>query len=218
MKRFTVSLFLAALIVPASLSAFSLTYEGVQGEIGLLWKMNEGYDTQEGDSGPDTLTFTPGVSFFFSINENWFMRPSVFYYGQTLEYLPEREYAIPVDYSNINSLYVAGLFMQPGFGYRFIINEKHTIGLQTSPALNIQVPTFGPGSSDRADMFSSLIKEFLYWTFSAWYYNPLTERFGFSFKLEAGIPLYNLYLGRGLPFNDGMMFGFQVGIRVLADR
>ncbi len=215
MKKFIFALIFTSLSV---LSAFCLDYEGVQGEIGILWKMNEGYDTQKGDSGPDTLTFIPGVSFFLSFDDHWFMRPSLFFYGQTLEYLPEREYTIPVDYSNINSLYVVGMFIQPGFGYRFILNEKHTIGLQTSPALNFQVPVVGPGSEDRGDMFRSLMQELVYWTFSAWYYNPLTERFGFSFKLETGVPLYNMFTGRGLPFNDGMMFSFQVGIRVLAQQ
>ncbi|MDC7231609.1 MAG: hypothetical protein PQJ58_00130 [Spirochaetales bacterium] len=204
-------LFSAAALLPA----LSLTYEGIDGEMGFLWKNNDGYDTEEGDSGPDTLTFIPGVSVFFSFNENWFFRPSLFYYNQTLEYLPDRGYTIPVDYSNINSLSVSSLFMQPAAGYRFILGERHFIGLQAAPALNFQIPLFGPGADDRGDMFKALIKEFLYFTVGAWYYNPLTERFGFNFKLETGLPVYNLWLDNDLPFTDGLMVSFQVGIRVL---
>lgn len=197
------------------LSALTLSYEGIDGEMGFLWKNNDGYDTEEGDSGPDTLRFIPGVSVIFSIDENWFFRPSLFYYGQTLEYLPDRDYTIPVDYSNINSISVSSLFMQPAVGYRFTFKERHTIGIQAAPALNFQIPLFGPGSDDRADMFKTLMKEFLYFTFGVWYYNPLTERFGFNFKIETGIPVYNLWLNNGLPFSDGLMLSFQFGIRVI---
>lgn len=200
---------------PTLLGALELTYQGIDGEMGFLWKHNEGYDTEPGDSGPDILTFIPGVSVFFTIDENWFFRPSVFFYSQTLEYLPGRGYTIPVDYSNINSMSVLSMFMQPAAGYRWTVADRHTFGVQAAPALNIQVPLFGPGKEDRGDMFSSLIKEILYLNFSTWYYNPLTERFGFNFKVEMGVPFYNVWLDNGLPFHDGLMVSFQVGIRVL---
>jgi hypothetical protein len=215
MKKPILSVILLLLFFSAvDLSALTLSYEGIDGEMGFLWKNNDGYDTEEGDSGPDSLTFIPGVSVIFSIDENWFFRPSLFYYGQTLEYLPDRDYTIPVDYSNINSLSVSSLFMQPAVGYRFTFKERHTIGIQAAPALNFQIPLFGPGSDDRGDMFKALMKEFLYFTVGAWYYNPLTERFGFNFKIETGIPVYNLWLNNGLPFSDGLMLSFQFGIRV----
>lgn len=215
MRKSFLSALLVLLVTGAQLSAISLTYEGIDGEMGFLWKNNDGYDTEKGDSGPDTLTFIPGVSVMFSFSENWFFRPSVFYYGQTLEYLPAKDYTIPVDYSNINEMSVSSLFMQPAFGYRFTFKERHTIGIQASPAFNLQVPLFGSGSDDRGDMFNALIKEFFYFTFGAWYYNPLTERFGFNFKVETALPVYNLWLDRGLPFSDGLMLSFQFGIRVL---
>lgn len=208
-------LLILLLFAAADLSAFSLNYEGIDGEMGFLWKNNDGYDTEKGDSGPDTLTFIPGVSVFFSIDEHWFFRPSIFYYGETLEYLPHRDYTIPVDYSNINELSVSSLFLQPAAGYRFTFKERHTIGIQVAPALNFQFPLFGSGKEDRADMFKTLMKEFLYFTVGVWYYNPLTERFGFNFKVETALPFYNVWLDRGLPFSDGLMLSFQFGIRVL---
>jgi hypothetical protein len=200
----------------ASLTAFELTYEGIDGEMGFLWKNNDGYDKEKGDSGPDTLTFIPGVSVFFSVDENWFFRPSLFFYNQTLEYLPERDYTIPVDYSNIKSMTVTSLFIQPAAGYRWTFKERHTLGVQAAPAINIQVPVTGPGDEDRGDMFSALMREFLYLNLGVWYYNPLTERFGFNFKLELNLPVYNAWAGTGLPFSDGLMVNFLVGIRVLA--
>ncbi len=210
--------FLIQLLVfsAAGLSAIELTYEGIDGEMGFLWKNNEGYDTEKGDCGPDTLTFIPGVSVFFSIDENWFFRPSLFFYNQTLEYLPHRDYTIPVDYSNKSSMTVTSLFIQPAAGYRWTFDERHTIGVQAAPALNIQVPITGPGDEDRGDMFSALIREFFYFDMGVWYYNPLTERFGFTFKFELNLPVYNAWAGTGLPFTDGMMVNFLVGIRVLA--
>ena len=199
-----------------SLSALELTYQGIDGEMGFLWKYNTGYDTEPGDSGPDTLTFIPGVSVFYTIDSHWFFRPSAFLYSQTLAYLPQRDYAIPVDYSDIDSLSVTGLLMQPAAGYRWTLAERHTFGVQMAPAVNLQIPLYGPGKDDRGDMFSALIKEFLYWNTAAWYYNPLTERFGFNFKVEMGLPVYNAWLKNDLSFFNGMMVNFQVGIRVLA--
>jgi hypothetical protein len=209
-------LFICLMSQTPFMDALELTYQGIDGEMGFLWKNNTGYDTEPGDSGPDTLTFIPGVSFFFTIDSHWFFRPSVFIYSQTLEYLPDRGYTIPVDYSNINSLSVTGLLMQPAAGYRWVIAKRHTFGVQMAPALNVQVPLFGPGKDDRGDMFAALIKEFLYWNTSVWYYNPLTERFGFNFKIELGLPVYNSWLNNDLTFADGLMLNFQVGIRVLA--
>ena len=216
MRKSICFLILSLLLSGGLLSAFELTYEGIDGEMGFLWKNNEGYDTEPGDSGPDTLTFIPGVSVFFSIDENWFFRPSLFFYNQTLEYLPDRDYTIPVDYSNINSMTVTSLFIQPAAGYRWTFAERHTIGVQGGPGFNLQVPITGPGDEYRGDMFGALIREFFYFNLGAWYYNPLTERFGFTFKMELDLPVYNAWTGTGLPFSDGLMVNFLVGIRVLA--
>jgi hypothetical protein len=198
------------------MDALELTYQGIDGEMGFLWKKNTAYDSEPGDSGPDILTFIPGVSIFYTIDDHWFFRPSAYIYGQTLEYLPEREYTIPVDYSNINSLTVTGLLLQPAVGYRWTLAERHTFGLQMAPGVNIQIPLTGPGEDDREEMFSTLMKEFLYWNTAAWYYNPLTERFGFNFKVELGLPVYNFWLDNNLSFVNGLIVNFQVGIRVLA--
>jgi len=198
------------------LHALNLTYQGLDGEMGFLWKNNDGYDTEPGDSGPDSLTFIPGIAFFFTFDSHWFFRPSLFLYNQTLEYLPARDYTIPVDYSNINSMSVTSLFIMPAAGYRWTIADRHVIGLQGGPGINIQIPLYGPGMASRSDMQTSLLKEFLYWNTAVWYYNPLTERFGFNFKVELGLPVYNLWINNGLSFADGMMVNFQVGIRVLA--
>ncbi len=64
-------------------------------------------------------------------------------------------------------------------------------------------------------MQKALIKEFLYFNLAAWYYNPLTKRYGFNFKVEVGLPVYNAWMGHGLPFSEGIMVNFLVGIRVL---
>jgi len=218
MRKASISLiFISLLLQFTPLGALELTYQGIDGEMGFLWKNNEGYDTEPGDSGPDILTFIPGVAFFFTFNPHWFFRPSLFFYNQTLEYLPARDYTIPVDYSNINSLSVTSLFIQPAAGYRWTFKERHVIGLQGAPGLNFQVPLSGSGKDDRKDMQKALIKEFLYWNTAVWYYNPLTEKFGFNFKVELGLPVYNFWVGTGLPFSDGLLLNFQVGIRVLAN-
>ena len=64
-------------------------------------------------------------------------------------------------------------------------------------------------------MFASLLKEFLYINPGFWYYNPLTERFAFTFRTEVGLPMYNLFAGTGLPFSDGLIVMGMVGIRVI---
>ena len=66
-----------------------------------------------------------------------------------------------------------------------------------------------------ADMFVSLLKEFLYVNPGFWYYNPLTDKFAFTFRSEVCLPVYNLFSGRGLPFSDGLTIIGMVGIRVL---
>ena len=104
---------------------------------------------------------------------------------------------------------VTSLFIQPAAGYRWTFKERHTLGVQAAPGINIQVPITGPGDEDRGDMFSVLIREFLYLNLGVWYYNPLTERFGFNFKFELNLPVYNAWAGTGLPFSDGIMVNFS---------
>ncbi len=198
--------------------SFKLHYEGLDGEMGFLWKNNEGYDTEPGDSGPDVLTFIPGISVFFSIDKHWFFRPALFVYGETLEYLPVRDYTIPVDSANINSMTVGAIFLQAPWGCRWTFKERHTIGIQGGPGFHFQFPMYGPGEPYRHDMQKALIQEFLYFNLGAWYYNPLTKRYGFSFKIETGLPVYNAWTARGLPFSEGIMVNFLVGIRVLLQK
>jgi len=165
------------------------------------------------------LTFIPGVSVYFNLDDHLFFRPSLYVYTQTVEYIPLRDYTIPVDYSNINSMSCAAVMIQPAAGYRWTLGKKqqHTIGLQAAPGLHLQFPLWGPGDQDRKEIQAVFLKETLYGNFAAWYYNPLTERYGFNFKIETGLPLYNLWTDRGLSFADGLIVNFQVGIRVLVN-
>ncbi len=211
-------LFIAVILFSLSifpLSGLDFKYEGIDGEVGFLWKHNEGYDSQEGDSGPDLFTFFPGVSVFFTLDEHWFFKPGVFVFTETLQYLPDRDYTIPVDQSNIDSMSVLSLTIQPAAGYRWTVKERHTFGVQTGIGFNFEIPLWGPGSDDRGDMFNALIKEWLYINPGFWYYNPLTDRFAFTFRTEVGLPLYNTFLNRGLPFSDGLTVMGMVGIRVI---
>ena len=134
---------LISVIVPVSLSSLELEYEGHDWEVGFLWKHNEGYDTEEGDSGPDIFTVFPGASAYFTIDENWFFKPSVFFYTERLEYLPDRDYTIPVDQANINSMSVLGIMIEPAAGYRWVVGERHTFGVQGGLGLNLQIPLWG---------------------------------------------------------------------------
>ncbi len=223
MKRLGPSVFCALFFLFFTLGnlfagSAKLQYEGIDGEMGFLWKHNEGYDTEPGDSGQDVLAFIPGVSVYFTIDEHWFFRPAVFIYGQTLEYLPAKAYTIPVDEANINSMTVGAIFIQPAAGYRWTFKKRHTIGIQASPGFQFQFPMYGPGTRSRKNMQKSLLQEFLYCNLGVWYYNPLTKRFGFNFKVEVGLPVYNLWTGRSLPFSEGIMVNFLVGIRVLQQK
>ena len=183
--------------------------------MGFLWKHNEGYDSQKGDSGPDLFTFFPGVSAFFTLDEHWFFKPGVFLYTETLQYLPERDYTIPVDQANIDSMSVLAMVIQPAAGYRWTVKERHTFGIQTGLGFNFQIPLWGPGSEDRNKMFASFMKEWFYINPGLWYYNPLTERFAFTFRTEVGLPVYNTFQDRDLPFSDGLTVMGMVGIRVI---
>ncbi len=89
MKSMKRSVFIVPLFfLFSALSLSALTYEGIEGEMGFLWKNNDGYDTEEGDSGPDVLTFIPGVALFYTFDDQWFFWASVFLFSKTLEYLP----------------------------------------------------------------------------------------------------------------------------------
>jgi hypothetical protein len=217
MKGFHIFLFHAvlSLVFPVALSALDMEYQGIDGEVGFLWKHNEGYDKEKGDSGPDIFTFFPGVSAFFTIDENWFFKPSLFLYSEILQYLPERDYTIPVDQSNIDSMSVLGIMLEPAAGYSWIVKEKHVFGVQAGLGFNFQIPLWGPGDEDRKDMMNSLVKELFYLNPGFWYYNPMTERFGFTFRTEVCLPVYNLFIDRGLPFSDGLVVMGMVGIRVI---
>jgi len=210
-RYFLLSIILILLAGP--LSGFE--YHGLDGEVGFLWKHNDGYDTEPGDSGPDRLTFIPGISAYFTFDDHWFFKPALFIYTQTLQYLPQREYTIPVDYSHIDSMSVLGVLLDPAFGYQWTIGEKHHIGVQAGPGLNFQFPLWGPGKDDRNAMLRSLMKEVFYINMGAWYYNPMTERFGFTLKTQVCLPLYNAWTDRELPFSDGLMILGMVGIRVI---
>ena len=214
--RFIILSLVILTVLPAVLCGVDFKYEGIDGEIGFLWKHNEGYDTEKGDCGPDLFKFFPGVSAFFTFNEHWFLKPSFFVYTETLQYLPERDYTIPVDHSNIDSMTVLAMTLEPAGGYRWTVGKRHTFGVQTGLGFQFQIPLVGPGDDDRSDMLSSLLKEWLYLTPGFWYYNPLTERFAFTFRTEVGIPLYNTFINRDLPFSDGLTVMGMVGIRVLA--
>ncbi len=198
-----------------ALFSLELEYQGIDGEVGFLWKHNEGYDSQKGDSGPDLFTFFPGVSVFFTLDEHWFFKPGVFMYTETLQYLPDRDYTIPVDQANIDSMSVLAMTIQPAAGYRWTVKERHTFGVQTGLGFNFQIPLWGPGSDDRGKMFSSLMREWFYINPGFWYYNPLTERFAFTFRTEVGLPVYNTFIDRNLPFSDGLTVLGMVGIRVI---
>ncbi|OQY33279.1 MAG: hypothetical protein B6241_08405 [Spirochaetaceae bacterium 4572_59] len=208
-------IFILALFIPVTLSGLELDYKGMDGEIGFLWKHNEGYDRSDGDSGPDLFTFFPGVSAFFTFNENWFFKPSLFLYNQTMRYIEDYAYAIPEDISHAGSMNVLALMIEPSIGYSWVVRERHTFGVQSGLGFNLQIPLWGPGSDDRSDMQTALLKEWLYINPGFWYYNPLTDRFGFTFRTEVNLPVYNLFMNRGLSFSDGLTVMAMVGIRVI---
>ena len=216
MKDFRFIILVLLVFAVFSLSqAIAFEYQGLDGEVGFLWKHNEGYDTEKGDSGPDLLTFFPGVSAFFTFNERFFFKPSLFLYTETLQYLPERDYTIPVDQANIDSMSVLGIMVEPAVGYSWKFGSRHTFGVQTGLGFHFQIPLWGPGEDDRSEMQDVLMEEWFFINPGIWYYNPLTERFGFTFRAETCLPVYNTFVNRDLPFSDSLSVVVMFGVRVI---
>ena len=67
---------LIAVIVPTGLFGLELEYQGLDWEVGFLWKHNEGYDTEEGDSGPDLLQLSPVSRPILQLTSTGFLNPA----------------------------------------------------------------------------------------------------------------------------------------------
>jgi hypothetical protein len=191
-----------------------LTLEGIEGHTGMIWIRNEVYDEAPGDRGNDTLAGLLGLTAMIRINGNLNFSPAILFYMENYALAGSDGLSMPSDVASAGHLTTLGMFVRIPFLFSFNL-KPFTIEADVGPAFWLRFPLWGPGESDRNDMFASFYKDgrFIYLTGAG----RIVYRIGETWQLTGGVELFfpvaNLWIQDDLPFSEGIGVSLHIGIR-----
>jgi len=193
---------------------FAVDHFIMEVESGVTWLHNEAYGTEgSGHKDPDPILYRIGLAFPIYLNDSLFIRPSLTVISKSWQYIPDNNWAMPVDPMWQDLMVMSLLFDFPvGYELKF---SSFSFGFFGGPAFNFRTPLWGEGESVREDMvqyfFSSV--RFINLTGGFFFNIPLSDIISLTLKGDSWIPIHNLWSRTGLPFSDGLMVTVSAGIR-----
>ena len=131
------------LLITLSAGVFGADVAGVEGFAGLLWIGN-----MEEEGGPSPLVPTFGVSVPLDLGTVFDLETRIGVFGQLYEWIPSLAKAVPTEVERADSVYFLGILLDPGITFNFDIGADTTLGLVTSAALLLRIPTVGYGAEN----------------------------------------------------------------------
>lgn len=202
------------ILLTFSSALFAVDHFIMEVESGVTWLHNEAFGPEgSGHKDPDPILYRVGPAFPIYFNESLFIRPSLTVISKSWQYVPENNWAMPVD-SMWQDFMVMSLLLDVPVGYE-IRFESFSLGFFGGPAFNFRIPLWGEGESVRDDMVSYFYKSarFINLTVGFYFNIPLSEMISLTLKGDSWIPIHNMWSGTGLPFSDGLMVTASAGVR-----
>jgi len=208
MKRVAFWVFLLAM-APASwgLSIWGIDINGLELESSVFSIVNA-----VGDSAPDPLVNTIGVSVPFRFMGRYLFRPEIQMFFVSYSYQGGR--AVPED-SMFDNVVVLSLMLNPTFGYEFPLNPTLAWTVEGGLGFLLRSPVFlnGATAGDMAlPVTSWLLAGRLFYpnvgTGITWQFSPL---FAITLRAQLFYPIFDLW--NNLPWYDELTYGAGLGVR-----
>lgn len=175
-----------------------------------------------GYGGPSPILQTFGASLVLSLNDRWYLEPSIEFFGTYYEWTggtdPSTGRAVPTTYDSGAGFFTVGSLIGLQVGAMFPVTSFLSLGGSVGPDFMVRFPLEltnsstlsvagrGPATSYFYSNLRFLLPETRF--IVRW---QVVDAVGLVFSLRALYPLFHLWDGEGLPFTDQFSAAFTIG-------
>ena len=196
-------IFLFPLLFFLVFSLYGIDYDsyGITG--GVMYIRNS-----SNDGAPSPILPFLGVNAGFSINERFFIEPSLVFNFNYYLWSEEEQMALPAEIEYADSVQLLNIILDLPFVMKYKITKDISLGALASPVFIIRIPirTWGEGDTQKSDILSYFFGgRFLFFEVGALVDWSYSLKHSFKARIDLLLPIYHLW--------DGDAFSNQLSIR-----